>query len=92
MKIGSIRSQASEVVARRPVKAPSPDVRRLNLYLAPELFQKLELIAEEKGFQSPTEVIKQALRIVVLAHKWSSDPEHGLYWREGDVYEKVGLI
>lgn len=72
--------------------ARSSSTRRLNLYMTEELFQGLEQIAEDKGFRTATEVIQQALRLIMLSYRHESDPTQGLYWREGEDYSRVLLV
>ena len=64
--------------------------RRMNMYLPEEMYLDIERMGMEKGLR-PSELVQNALRLMVLAYKHSANPEQGLYWRDGDQYSKVLL-
>ncbi len=74
------------------VKHPQQQAHRLNLYLTPSVYAAIAGIVEEHGFKSPSEVVQQGLRMLLLAHKLETDPDEGLYWKKGDTYSRVKLI
>lgn len=65
---------------------------RVNLYLTSPLFESLQDIAGDNGYRSVTEVVQHALRVIVLAHKYETEADKGLYWRDGEQYSKVWLV
>jgi hypothetical protein len=73
-------------------KPPKTQAHRLNLYLTPSVYAEIKGIMEERGNQSPTEVVQQCLRIGLLAFKHEANLDEGLYWKRGDVYSKLKLI
>ncbi len=80
-------------VQHRPlvsVQAQTP--ARLNLYLSEELKSQLEEVAEASGFQSVRDLVKNSLRLAILAHKYRGDPEQGLYWKEGNQLSKIAFL
>ena len=70
-------------------KLPSKSAHRRNLYLTDELFQSIETAAVDMGYHSSTELIRAALRIIILGHKHYLSEDHGLFWKNGERYERV---
>lgn len=84
-------STSQESVANgRSKTSSSKATRRMNMYLPEELYVDIERMALEKRLR-PSELVQNALRLMILSYKHSANPQQGLYWRDGDQYNKVLL-
>ncbi len=66
--------------------------RRLNLLLPSNLLDQMQMLANEQG-TSLTELLRRFIKVGLLIYRLNnSDPENGLYLREGGKETKVILV
>lgn len=83
---------STKVDGEQQKKAPRRKSRRLPLNIPEEIFLSIEEIAAEKAYRTPSELVQQGIRLILLAYKHETDPDHGLFWRNGEDYSKVLLV
>ena len=65
---------------------------RLNLTLPKAMAEELQTFADEQFNGSLAEAGRQAIRMLLLASKYSTDPTTGLFWKENGAECKVFLM